>query len=91
VNELYNFELYNFDAYDIPQWIAESLEAWGRRARPTGGFLRAVLENDLFAAYGRADPTSRAAMHEIVKAIYNQMPTGSHGSRRIVQTWTGTD
>ena len=54
---------------------------------PPGGFLRAVLENDLMEAFGRADQTNALCMKNIVSFIYNYAPMQCHGSNPKVQAW----
>ena len=42
-----------------------------------GGFIKAVLNNDLVRSYGTADLENRAAMDSITKILYNDMPANS--------------
>lgn len=66
------------------------LEALGRyindRIAP-GHFLRAVLENDLREAVGRADEEALDELCSIVAWIYNEAPGNCWGSRERVQRW----
>lgn len=39
-----------------------------------GGFIKAVLNNNLVRSYGTADLENRAAMDSITKILYNYMP-----------------
>jgi hypothetical protein len=52
-----------------------------------GGFLRAVLENDLFEAFGRADEENRVGLFYLCSWIYNNLPSASYGSREAVKLW----
>jgi len=54
---------------------------------PTGGFLRAVLANDLMESMGRADIDNRRDLFEIVSYIYNSVPSDCHGSYELVDAW----
>lgn len=54
-----------------------------------GGFLRAVLENNLKEALGRADGTNREALFDIVAYIYNECPFQCWGSPERVAFWLG--
>lgn len=54
---------------------------------PPGHFLRAVLENDLFEAVGRADEGSAGAIPAICRYIYNNMPANCWGSKVAVDAW----
>jgi len=74
-------------AMEIPSQLVESLERYRDQGVPTGGFLEAVLSNDLKEAFGRADPFSRAAMFEIVSWCYNEMPSAAWGSPERVEAW----
>lgn len=65
--------------------IKESLDRYTKDRIPTGGFLTAVLENDLMGAMGRADHINRQRLPEICKYIYNELPSGIWGSREKVQ------
>jgi len=52
-----------------------------------GGFLTAVLENDLFGAFARADHLNQVTMFQIVKHIFNNEPSGCHGYKGVVEEW----
>ena len=64
-----------------------TLKRYAENRIPTGGFLKAVLSNDLFEAVGRADWDNRKSLHEICSHIYNNLPAGCWGSEAIVETW----
>ena len=53
----------------------------------TGGFLRAVLENNLMEAFGRADASNREDLFNICSYVYNEMPASCHGNRDKVEKW----
>lgn len=65
----------------------ESLNAYATDGRPTGGFVRAVLENDLMEAMRRADQTSRFILYEICKHVYNELRGDCWGSPDKVKNW----
>lgn len=74
--------------YDgIPQRMMDSLERYLEHGVEPGGFLRAVLENDLVGAFGRADAENMRAMKAWASYIYNEVPSGSWGSPEIVKAW----
>lgn len=52
-----------------------------------GGFLTAVICNDLLEATGRADEESRAAFFEIVGWFYNEAPSTCWKSRAAMDAW----
>jgi len=71
----------------IPPMTLESLEAYRYHHRPTGGFLRAVLANDLLLATQMADCHNRAAFFDICAYVWMELPTGSYGSYEAVEEW----
>ena len=52
-----------------------------------GGFLTAVLSNDLQGACGNADEENLDALPGIVAFIYNRVPSSSQGSLDRVHEW----
>ena len=71
----------------IGEHVAESIENYANERIQTGGFLRAVLENDLGQAVGRADLQNRRNLADIVCAIYNDIPAVSYGDKEAVSKW----
>lgn len=57
------------------------------RGEIDGGFLQAVLENNLASAVCRADDRSLLHLQNIVKAIYNYVPSRAWGSPAKVNQW----
>ena len=58
-----------------------------REHTPTGGFLRAALENDLKETCFCADDRNQALLYLIVKYLYNEIPSKCWGSPEKVQAW----
>ena len=81
--------MYDTDKYSgkICSRTLQTLVLYGKSHVPTGGFLKCVLSNDLSGSVGRADERNLESLPDIVKFIYNEMPTGSHGSEAAVKTW----
>lgn len=67
--------------------IKHSLKLYVEKKIPTGGFLEAVLSNDLCDAIGRADAENARQLKEIVVYIYNEIPSTCWGSREKVKKW----
>lgn len=67
--------------------IIESLRAYMWTGRPTGGFLRAVLENDLKQTVMRADHENIHAIPAIVAIMYNELPAQAQGNAERVDMW----
>ena len=73
----------------LDSFIEDSLNRYARDHCPTGSFLRAVLENDLREAFGRADDNNRYIMFDIVCYCWNQLPAECWGSKENVAKWLG--
>lgn len=72
---------------NVPEHNIDALWLYVNHGIETGGFLRAVLENDLMESFGHADIENRHHLFEICSFIYNELPTGCHGSCEKVQKW----
>jgi hypothetical protein len=66
---------------------AETLANYIVFGMPPGGFMTAVLANDLVGAFGRADMYNVDRMQWYAKAIYNSIPSQAWGSYGKVQQW----
>ena len=75
----------------VPENILGALDRYVEHRIPPGSCTLAILSNDLQGAYGRADRYTAAAMHDIVRYIYNCLPSASWGSREKVQAWLRGD
>ncbi len=67
--------------------IKKSLDRYVEHGIPPGGFLEAVLCNNLMEAMGRADIENHDTIFEICQYVYNEMPGNCHGSPEIVAAW----
>ncbi len=65
----------------------ESIDAWVESGRPTGDFLKAVIENDLKEAIGRADISALDNLPHIVAYLYNDCPSECWGSTTNKLEW----
>jgi hypothetical protein len=77
----------DFSDYHIPNHTQTALTDYIERGIPVGGFLHAVLSNDLFGAVGRADAQNLPALKDITGWIFMQAPQGSWGSEALVLRW----
>jgi hypothetical protein len=78
-------------SYDkIKPEIIESLRRYADHHVPTGGFLRAVLSNDLLEAVIKADDDNRTALVDIVGYCYEEIPHDCWGSPERVRAWLAT-
>ena len=71
----------------IPERIKNSLDRYAQHHVPTGGFLKAVLENDLQEAVARADEDTLMALRTICAYVYNELPSPCWGTREKVTKW----
>ena len=71
----------------IPAHTKAALDRYVNDRLLPGGFLTAVLSNDLFGAVGSADSENLAALPEIVRYVYNELPANSWGSKDKIWRW----
>lgn len=71
----------------VPEHLRGALWRYLAHRIPPGGFLTAVLENNLRESFGRADENSRAGLFNLVKFLYNHAPASCWGSPERVRTW----
>lgn len=75
------------DSSLIESRFRESIDAYVATGRPTGGFLEAVLSNDLKESIARADERALDNLPHIVAYLYNEAPSVCWGSQARVQEW----
>ena len=88
--EQYQYPTNPSDPRLIPDAIYFGLEDYAKEHRPTGGFLQAVLENDLRMASLRADVQSMKAFKALAMFLSNAVeliPMRSHGSPKAYASW----
>jgi hypothetical protein len=73
--------------YDIPEVTMGALHRYLDYGVPASHFLAAVLTNDLFGAFQRADEANIKAMYDLVKYIYNELPALCNGTRDRYDGW----
>lgn len=77
----------DFNEYRIPEHTQTALSDYIERGIPVGGFLHAVLSNNLFDAVSKADKQNLPALKDITDWIFAQAPQGSWGSEALVLRW----
>ncbi len=84
-----DIENYNLNNYKdkIPENLLIGLVVWANQEHRVGHFLTAVLSNNLFEAFARADKESAAALRDIVMFVYNELPGQCWGSPEKVTAW----
>ena len=71
----------------IPKNTLAELKRYVKDRIHPGGFLIAVLENNLRKSFGQADKANREALFEIVCHCYNELPSICWGSPEKVKNW----
>lgn len=71
----------------LPEHIKEAIDRYVSDHTPVGGFLTAVLSNNLSGALNKADDGNRLALFDIVKHCWNELPGGCWGSPKAVTAW----
>ncbi len=74
-----------------PVHILDGIWRYTTDRTPPGSFVRAVLENDLSEAMGRADDMSLLGLFDIVRYVRWEIPSICHGSPERVQAWLDYD
>lgn len=74
-----------------PGHLRAGLRGYFLNHEEPGGFLCAVLENDLGAAVARADPVSLHHLKRLVLFLRAAAPTVAWGSREKVAAWLAED
>jgi len=72
---------------NIPEATKSGIDQYIVHGVPPGGFLRAVLENNLKEAYRAADDSNLVAIPAIVHYLYNTAPSTCWGSPGTVVGW----
>jgi len=66
----------------MPENFRGQVERYLRNGNPPGGFLEAVIGNDLMGAINRADKDAADNLKAIVGWFYWEAPGGSWGSKK---------
>lgn len=77
----------NFDGYAVHDYNQEAFENYLIHGLRPGGFVTAVLANDLFQAAGRADFVNREHLASVASWVYQNCPAQSFGSYQAVEDW----
>lgn len=71
----------------VPTHLQQRLRRWVEEGIRPGGFLSAVLANDLMAAASRGDELSLVGLPVLCRFLREHAPEGSFGSPRVVENW----
>ena len=71
----------------IPEHMMAGLKRYLENGILPGGFLTAVIENDLFAACDRADDININLIPVYVKYLYTEAPSRAWGYKGAIDKW----
>ena len=72
---------------DAPIHILDSINHYVEHGLRPGGFVTAVLSNDLAGAFNAADTDAEAGLRDILKYVRWEIPSLCWGSRTKVEAW----
>jgi hypothetical protein len=76
-----------YDYERLPENVRGGMERYIEYGITPGGFLTAVLENDLADALGRADSNNLPRLQEILSWLHDEVPSVCWGSPAAVSAW----
>lgn len=71
----------------IPEQTRNGLALYLEEGVEPGGFLKAVLSNDLMKAMDKADIENKKALPWLAMLLYNHVPAAAYGSPENVSRW----
>lgn len=71
----------------VPEHLRDGLRRYVEDQIEPGGFLMAVLTNDLIRTVGLGTPTSLAGLHDLISFLWNHAPAPSWGTPQKVAEW----
>lgn len=80
---------YEYEAreHGVPRYTALALAEYIVYGHSVGGFLQAILKNDLMNAISRADKENLEALKDICIYVYNRIPACAWGSPEHYYDW----
>lgn len=75
------------DFSDIPERTLKAIDDFAHEGTEPGGFVRAVLSNNLRDSFAFADSENRAALSRIVVYCFNEVPEICWGNPERVSAW----
>jgi len=80
-------DTYSFHEFHIPPHMMDGLTRYIEHGIAPGGFLTAVLENNLREACARADDINIRNLPAYIAYLYNDAPSACWGSPEKVDAW----
>lgn len=71
----------------VPPHLHEGLLGWIEQGTPPGGFLEAVIQNDLVRAISKADEGSYRQLRDLIYFLTNHAPYGSFYAKDAIHNW----
>lgn len=81
------YELKQDEYFPIREDLLGAMERYLNNGIMPGGFLTAVLENNLVDAFCRADMENSANLKNIAGYVYNNIPSQAWGSKEKIGKW----
>lgn len=75
----------------VPSHMWDAVTGYFLHRYQPGGFMTAMLSNDLMGAMGKADEANTANMHRWCQFLYCYAPSGSYGSPERVDAWLSAE
>ena len=69
------------------QFTLDCIDEYARIGRPGGGFIHALLTNDLRGAVTQADTSNIVCIYDLVMYCLNQIPADAQGSVEKYEAW----
>ena len=76
-----------FDYTLLPSGLRRGVQEYIEHGRLPGGFLTAVIQNNLSESFGSADENNRRRLFDIVQFFYNEAPSACWGSKEAMVAW----
>ena len=77
----------SIDYSKLPVSLRGGAQRYIEQGVTPGGFMQAVIRNDLALAIGRTDSNNLAWIRDIVSFWYNEAPGACWGSREKMDAW----
>lgn len=71
----------------IPPTTKEAIDRYIKEGIEPGGFIKAVLSNNLYDAIFTADSENLSNLKDIITYLYKDAPIAALGSTKAVENW----
>ena len=70
-----------------PAHILDAIHSYAAFKKRPGGFVQALLRNDLMGAYRAADQPSLRGLGDVLRYLHREVPHSCWGSAATVEEW----